>query len=101
MPGPLTCPVRDNRALSQASEQARKSEIPLVVLFILSPQDYVAHDRGARRIDFVLRNLRSLKVSPLLCPTQIQRCLDRIIGIKHPFTCDHPHSPQDTPCSTR
>jgi len=35
-----------------------------VALFIHSPGDYVAHDRGARRIDFVLRNLKVLKVLP-------------------------------------
>lgn len=54
--------VHDNRALSEASEQARKLEIPLLVIFAISPQDYAAHDRGPRRIDFMLRNLASLKV---------------------------------------
>jgi deoxyribodipyrimidine photo-lyase len=34
-----------------------------VVLFILSPEDYHAHDRSPRRIDFTLRNLRIIKVS--------------------------------------
>ncbi|KAF8897650.1 DNA photolyase, FAD-binding/Cryptochrome [Infundibulicybe gibba] len=53
--------ISDNRALSQASLQAQNQDIPLIVLFILSPQDYVAHDRGARRIDFTLRSLRNLK----------------------------------------
>lgn len=54
--------VVDNRALSQASKRARDIEVPLIVLFVISPQDYVAHDRGPRRIDFVLRNLKSIKV---------------------------------------
>lgn len=40
---------------------AQKSSIPLVALFLLCPQDYRAHDRGARRIDFTLRNLDFLK----------------------------------------
>ncbi|TFK29384.1 Cryptochrome/photolyase FAD-binding domain-containing protein [Coprinopsis marcescibilis] len=53
--------VTDNRALSQASEQACRHNIPLVVLFIVSPQDYKAHDRSARKIDFALRNLSSVK----------------------------------------
>jgi deoxyribodipyrimidine photo-lyase len=53
--------VDDNRAFSAASILAQKHNVPLVALFILSPQDYVAHDRGARRIDFVLRNLDVLK----------------------------------------
>ncbi|KAF8917886.1 DNA photolyase, FAD-binding/Cryptochrome [Mucidula mucida] len=52
--------VADNRALSLASAQALKDSIPLIVIFIFSPQDYVAHDRSARRIDFTLRNLRVL-----------------------------------------
>ena len=53
--------VSDNRALSLASKQAHKDGVPLVVLFVLSPQDYVAHDRSARRIDFTLRNLELIK----------------------------------------
>ncbi|KAF9569316.1 hypothetical protein CPC08DRAFT_623471 [Agrocybe pediades] len=55
--------LRDNKALSQASAQARKDNVPLLALFVISPQDYVAHDRSPRRIDFVLRNLVSLKQS--------------------------------------
>ncbi|EJD53741.1 hypothetical protein AURDEDRAFT_141740 [Auricularia subglabra TFB-10046 SS5] len=55
--------IFDNRALSQASEHAQALKVPLVSLFIHSPEDYVAHDRGARRIDFVLRNLKLLKKS--------------------------------------
>ncbi|KAJ7498792.1 FAD binding domain of DNA photolyase-domain-containing protein [Mycena latifolia] len=55
--------ISDNRALSLASAHAKKDNIPLIVLFVLSPQDYVAHDRGPRRIDFTLRNLASIKVS--------------------------------------
>ncbi|KAJ7283527.1 DNA photolyase, FAD-binding/Cryptochrome [Mycena rebaudengoi] len=55
--------VTDNRALSLASTHAKKDGIPLVVLFLFSPQDYIAHDRGARRIDFMLRNLVLIKSS--------------------------------------
>ena len=54
--------VVDNRALSQASKRAQETDVPLIVLFVISPQDYVAHDRGPRKIDFVLRNLESIKV---------------------------------------
>ncbi|KAI0701814.1 DNA photolyase [Cytidiella melzeri] len=53
--------VRDNRALSLASLEAVKSGLPLIVLFVVSPQDYIAHDRSARRIDFTLRNLECIK----------------------------------------
>ncbi|KDR83626.1 hypothetical protein GALMADRAFT_235921 [Galerina marginata CBS 339.88] len=53
----------DNRALSRACTEAQKSGIPLIVLFVISPQDYIAHDRSPRRIDFLLRNLVILKKS--------------------------------------
>ncbi|KAK7061835.1 Deoxyribodipyrimidine photo-lyase [Favolaschia claudopus] len=55
--------ISDNRALSLASAHAKKNKLPLVSLFVLNPQDYKAHDRSARRIDFTLRNLASIKDS--------------------------------------
>lgn len=55
--------VRDNRAFSQASAYARQRNLYLIALFVISPQDYIAHDRSARRIDFVLRNLTHIKDS--------------------------------------
>ncbi|KAJ3812167.1 DNA photolyase, FAD-binding/Cryptochrome [Lentinula aff. lateritia] len=55
--------ISDNHALSLASAQAKKEEIPLIVLFVISPQDYKAHDRGPRRIDFTLRNLAMIRSS--------------------------------------
>lgn len=53
--------LKDNRALAKASKAAKEHGVPLVVLFMFVPQDYIAHDRGARKIDFMLRNLRILK----------------------------------------
>jgi hypothetical protein len=52
----------DNRALAQASQHAQQLNLPLVVLFVISPDEYAAHDRSARRIDFALRNLAELRV---------------------------------------
>ncbi|VDB85450.1 unnamed protein product [Peniophora sp. CBMAI 1063] len=65
--------VYDNRALAAASAQAQKDNVPLVVLFTISPQDYVAHDRSPRRIDFMLRNLRDVKekLSALNIPLEV------------------------------
>ncbi|KAL1671716.1 DNA photolyase, FAD-binding/Cryptochrome [Schizophyllum commune] len=54
--------IEDNRALALASAEAQKTKKPLVVIYVISPQDYAAHDRGARRIDFMLRNLRIIKI---------------------------------------
>ncbi|QRV87506.1 deoxyribodipyrimidine photo-lyase [Ceratobasidium sp. AG-Ba] len=53
--------IKDNRALSAASSVAKELGVPLLVLFVLSPDDYVSHDRSPRRIDFCLRNLALLK----------------------------------------
>ncbi|KAG8700865.1 hypothetical protein FRC09_005703, partial [Ceratobasidium sp. 395] len=53
--------VKDNRALSAASSMAEELDVPLLVLFMLSPDDYVSHDRSPRRVDFCLRNLALLK----------------------------------------
>jgi deoxyribodipyrimidine photo-lyase len=62
--------VSDNRALSKASEKAKEDGVPVAALFVISPQDFIAHDRGARKIDFTLRNLRVIKVlqtNPAFC----------------------------------
>lgn len=53
--------LKDNKALSRASETAVKLKKKLVILHVLSPGDYKAHDRAPIRIDFVLRNLRHLQ----------------------------------------
>ncbi|KAL6309642.1 DNA photolyase [Sparassis latifolia] len=55
--------INDNRALALASAQAQKDNVPLLTLFVFSPQDYIAHDRSARRIDFTIRNLQHIKSS--------------------------------------
>lgn len=53
--------LQDNRGLAFASVEAKKANKHLMVLFVLSPGDYVAHHRAARRIDFTLRNLAMLQ----------------------------------------
>lgn len=72
--------VSDNRALHQASEQAKSDDVPLLVLFTISPQDYAAHDRSPRRVDFTLRNLRCLQVS---CFALVQGLYSRMAS-RHP-----------------
>ncbi|EOR04978.1 hypothetical protein E3P92_00272 [Wallemia ichthyophaga] len=53
--------IVDSRGLTIAYEYAKEHNIPLIIIHVFSPQDYEAHDRSCRRIDFVLRKLKSLK----------------------------------------
>lgn len=53
--------ANDNRALSQASEMAQRAGVPLIGLYIVSPQDFEAHLTAPIRVDFMLRTLAVLK----------------------------------------
>ncbi|KAK7967978.1 deoxyribodipyrimidine photo-lyase [Apiospora aurea] len=53
--------THDNRALWMASQKAREAGVPLVCMYIVSPQDFEAHLRAPIRIDFMLRTLHVLK----------------------------------------
>ncbi|KAF2434668.1 deoxyribodipyrimidine photo-lyase [Tothia fuscella] len=69
----------DNRALSMASKLAKMEGIPLICLFVVSPQDYQAHLTSPARVDFELRTLAVMKKDleeldiPLLVVTQEKR----------------------------
>ncbi|TQN68874.1 Deoxyribodipyrimidine photo-lyase [Colletotrichum shisoi] len=51
----------DNRSLSLASEKAKEAGVPLIAMFIISPQDYEAHLTAPIRVDFMLRTLHVLR----------------------------------------
>nr|POE99423.1 deoxyribodipyrimidine photo-lyase [Quercus suber] len=53
--------LSDNRALHLASERAKSKNVPLICMFVVSPQDYEAHVTSARRVDFELRTLEVMK----------------------------------------
>lgn len=60
--------LEDNRGLAYASELAterRKASKNkggnLIIMFFISPADWTIHNRSARRINFVLRNLQEIK----------------------------------------
>ncbi|WVQ86256.1 hypothetical protein IAT38_008424 [Cryptococcus sp. DSM 104549] len=80
--------VEDNTALYKASQLAQELKLPLVVLFVLSPGDYDWHDRSPRRIDFVLRNLRSVqaKLQELNIPLTIKSYPKRLSIPRHIIT---------------
>ncbi|KAK7756958.1 DNA photolyase phr1 [Diatrype stigma] len=51
----------DNRALSLASKRAQAAGVPLVCLYVLSPEDFEAHLISPARVDFALRSLAILQ----------------------------------------
>lgn len=51
----------DNRALSLAAEKAKELGVPLIAIYIVSPQDFEAHLTAPVRVDFILRTLEVLK----------------------------------------
>ena len=53
--------TRDNKALHLASEKAKSKGVPLICLYIVSPQDYQAHMTSSVRVDFELRCMEVLK----------------------------------------
>jgi hypothetical protein len=53
--------VSDNRALFLAGERAREAGVPLIGLYVVSPQDFEAHLTAPVRVDFMLRTLRVLR----------------------------------------
>ncbi|KAG4442923.1 hypothetical protein IFR05_001627 [Cadophora sp. M221] len=53
--------TRDNKGLFLASEKAREGGVPLIAVYIVSPQDFEAHLTAPVRVDFILRTLEVLK----------------------------------------
>ncbi|KAK2466299.1 hypothetical protein APHAL10511_001941 [Amanita phalloides] len=87
--------LNDNRALSLAALEAASQEIPLLVLFMISLEDYIAHNRSPRRIEFTLRNLKLLKETlfshhvPLhvICHTPRKTLPTRVISFLTELKC--------------
>ena len=71
--------MRDNRGLSLASAKAKAAGVPLVCVFLVSPQDYQAHVTSAVRVDFELRTLEVLKsdLAALDVPLHVETVLKR------------------------
>jgi deoxyribodipyrimidine photo-lyase len=71
--------LHDNRALFSAYQTAKEHQIPLIGLYIASPQDWTAHSTSPARVDFVLRTLKRLQQDlgeldiPLYMETQEKR----------------------------
>lgn len=53
--------TKDNKALHLASQKAKSKGVPLLCIYIVSPQDFKAHLTSAVRVDFILRSLEVLR----------------------------------------
>lgn len=53
--------LHDNKALHMASEKAKSKGVPLICVYLVSPQDFRAHLTAPVRVDFILRNLVHLR----------------------------------------
>jgi deoxyribodipyrimidine photo-lyase len=53
--------LHDNRALHTAYQSAKEHGIPLIGLYIASPEDWSAHSTSPARVDFTLRILKQLQ----------------------------------------
>jgi deoxyribodipyrimidine photo-lyase len=51
----------DNKGLHLASQLAKEKDVPLIAVYLISPQDWEAHLTSAVRVDFILRTLEVLK----------------------------------------
>ena len=53
--------TKDNKGLHMASEKAKSKGVPLITVYLVSPQDFQAHLTSSVRVDFILRSLEVLK----------------------------------------
>ncbi|EPE04027.1 deoxyribodipyrimidine photo-lyase [Ophiostoma piceae UAMH 11346] len=53
--------TNDNRALAMAADKAANAGVPLICLYIISPEDWEAHLRAPVRVDLILRTLKVLQ----------------------------------------
>ncbi|KAF5250426.1 hypothetical protein FANTH_4360 [Fusarium anthophilum] len=89
--------LSDNRALALASNKAKEAGVPLIAMYIISPQDYEAHLRSPVRIDFMLRTLEVMKhdLEKLDIPLYVEtvekrkRVPDRILELMDEWGASH------------
>lgn len=87
----------DNRSLALASDKAKEAGVPLICMYIVSPQDYEAHLRSPARVDFMLRSLEVLKedLAKLDIPLYVEvvekrkHIPDRILEVMEEWGANH------------
>lgn len=89
--------LHDNRALYTAYETAKEHQVPLIGLYIASPQDWTAHSTSPARVDFTLRTLKRLQQDlseldiPLYMETQEKRTAipNRVVELCRKWQAKH------------
>src|SRR3569833_494856 len=89
--------TRDNQALYAASQRSQEAGVPLIALYIVSPEDFVAHLTAPVRVDFTLRTLKVLKedLAKLDIPLHIETVNQRkqipqhIVGLMEEWGASH------------
>lgn len=88
---------KDNRSLALASAKAKEAGVPLICMYIVSPQDFEAHLTSPVRVDFTLRTLEVLKddLAQLDIPLYIEtvekrkKIPDRILELMEEWGASH------------
>ncbi|KAG7133995.1 Deoxyribodipyrimidine photo-lyase like protein [Verticillium longisporum] len=89
--------LSDNTSLRLASERAKDAGVPLIAMYIISPQDFEAHLTAPIRVDFMLRTLEILKhdLAKLDIPLHIEtvdkrrQISDRIVELMGEWGATH------------
>lgn len=89
--------VLDNKGLHLAHEKAKTKGVPLICIYIVSPQDFEAHITSPIRVDFIFRTLQVLKDDldqldiPLYVETVEKRkeVPEHILGLCHKWGSSH------------
>ncbi|KAK5992577.1 Deoxyribodipyrimidine photo-lyase [Cladobotryum mycophilum] len=87
----------DNKALALASAKAKEAGVPLICMYIVSPQDFEAHLNAPVRVDFMLRTLQVLRddLARLDIPLYVEtvekrkRVPDRILELMEEWESNH------------
>jgi deoxyribodipyrimidine photo-lyase len=87
----------DNRSLHLASKMAKEAGVPLICLYIISPQDFEAHLTAPVRVDFMLRTLEVLQedLAKLDIPLYVEtiekrkKIPDRILELMEEWGANH------------
>lgn len=89
--------LADNKALALAAEKAAAAGVPLIGLYIVSPQDFEAHLTSPVRVDFMLRTLEVLRddLAKLDIPLHVEtvavrrRIPDRVLELMEEWGSSH------------